>query len=345
MKLPLITLGAVLCAALAACGGGSSGGGPVPVPVASATATPTPKPTTAPQAVHYAWQGSLAPGGGTQTFSIARIDASGTATPIPVQATLCDPKTADCRAAGSQQYFGGDTNPTVDISDSATPAPTAAPTLSPPPGLSVALQHSQSPTFSYRFNTPTTAGCGDINVAFSNASGKVRECSYSVVTIGCATALANQPGGGYDTTVYSGFAFDTNSYVTDPTKADVYMTGQTCPGAFYAANGGPLEYKVYFPYGATALSTIGNSLATISPASWTNTFTSVTFNGGENQNGNSGCGAALNCIVLFKTAAGNIGELQVTRENDGGPGSDLISGNGDWFTAGYALSSAGSFPQ
>lgn len=339
-----ILLGAALVAAisLVACGGGgssgSSGGGTIPNPGPSATPTVSPTNTPAVEQVKYAWAGTLAPNGSTGTFARS-LTAS--PTPIPVQATLCDPRSADCRPPGQQQYTGTDINPTVDLTDNVSPAPSAAPTLSPPPGWGMALQHSSSPKFTYMANTPTQAGCGNMQVVFPNATGTVRECAYSVFTIGCVPSLSNQPGGGYSTSVSAGFAFDTQSYVTDPTKADVYMTGGTCPGLFYAANAGPDDYEIHFPYGAIGLDRGSNTLATVSPTQWANSMTQIEYN--QNVVLPAPCGSQLGCLVLVKTASGNIAEMEISRGAADGP-LDPVYG-GDWFTAAFANASAGSFPQ
>lgn len=339
-----VLLGAVMAAlGLAACGGGSSNG-ITPQPVA--TATPTVSPTqTASARVEYSWQGALAPNGGTTIQSLRRT-LSTSSTPIPVQASLCDPRTNDCRPPGQQTRFSTDTNPYINLTDSASPAPSAAPTVSPPPGQAVALEKSNAPIFTYQVQTPSKAGCGDMGVTFPNATGTVRLCTYPVFTIGCIASLSTTPGGGYSTAVQGGYSFDTQSYTTDVVSSDVYVTGENCPGAFSEQETAAKVYVVHFPYGATALPGGQYSLATIDPTLWANTFTTLALN--QDDRNNATCGGNLACIILVKTKAGNIVEFQATELNaayDGIPADANNDPNyeGNWFTAAYSIASGGSF--
>lgn len=331
-----------MAALLAACGGASSGG-ITPQPVA--TATPPVQATQTPGArVEYSWQGALAPGGGT-TIQGFRRTLSASPTPIPVQATLCDPRVRDCRPPNVQQYHATDINPYITVTDTETPPPSAAPTMSPPPGLSVALEKSSSPNFTYQMQTPAQAGCANIGVTFPGASGTVPVCTFHTFLIGCIAALTYQPGGGYDTSVAGGYSFDAQTYTTDIASSDVYMKGpNTCPSAFAASNVGPSDYEVYFPYGATAIALGGDSIATVSPTQWANSFTQLSFYG----NTQSTCGGTLSCLILLKTRAGNIVAMEVTAYNavyDGIPADANYNTNaeGNWFNAAYSIASGGSF--
>jgi hypothetical protein len=155
------------------------------------------------------------------------------------------------------------------------------------------------------------------------------------------TGLSDDPSGGYSTAVSGGFNFDTKTYTSTIAGSDIYITGQTCPGVFAAANTGPDDYQVYFPYGATAIDAGSNSLATVSPSQWKNDFTQLTLN--QNAGHNTPCGSSLTCIVLFKTSSGVIEEMFATYRNDSGVDPTLPNRSGDWFTAAYARDSGGVF--
>ncbi len=343
--------------ALAACGGGGSSGagGYVPPPVSP--------PTTAPLAatLAYSWSGALAPNGATQTFSVGRytLSASPTPTPIPVQSSVCDPRSADCRPPGQQQYRGTDINPTINVVDLASPEPNPMPsaTLSMPGALTVQAEPSSAPyTYTYMQNTSLAHTCGNATATVKSQNLSIPVCVFPSFTIGCAPAVWDQPGSGYSTAVTGGWSFDQNAPETTIAASDVYMSGPNCTGDFYALDAGPAETIVYFPYGATALQENVNTIATILPSQWTNTFTHVTFLYDENDGfgppynatNNYGCGGSLGCIVLFKTAAGNIVAMQMTRFSNGwtpttgnpcGPATPC----GDYFTAAYSVAKGGTF--
>ena len=270
-----------------------------------------------------------------------------------MQSSVCDPRSADCRPPSQQQYRGTDINPTINVVDLASPEPNPMPsaTLAMPGSLTVQPEPSTAPyTYSYMQNTALAHTCGNATATVGAQNLPIPVCVFPSFTIGCAPAVWDQPGGGYSTAVTGGWSFDQNAPENTIAASDVYMTGQTCTGDFYALNAGPREYRVYFPYGATALEENVNTIATISPTQWANTFTNVTFNGSENQgmSDNYGCGASLDCIVLFKTAAGNVVAMQLTREMNGyyvgdpnpcGPATPC----GDYFTAAYSVAQNGTF--
>ncbi|MHB1798051.1 MAG: hypothetical protein ACYCUI_07065 [Vulcanimicrobiaceae bacterium] len=335
--------------ALAACGsGGSSGGGGyVPPPVSP--------PTTAPLAatLAYSWSGALAPGGATQTFSVGRytLSASPTPTPIPVLSSVCDPRSNDCRPPGQQQSPASNIDPTINVVDLASPEPNPMPSaaLVMPGSLTVQPEPSSAPyTYTYMQNVALTHTCGNATATVGSHNLSIPVCVFPSVTIGCAPTVWEQPGGGYSTSVTGGWSFDQNAPETTIASSDMYMTGPTCTGDFNATYGGPLEYRVYFPYGATAVARTANTIATISPSQWTNTFTMVRFYNGQGMSENDGCGADLDCIVLFKTAAGSVVALQMTYAEDNyyvsnpnpcGQGSPC----GDYFTAAYSVGQSGTF--
>ncbi len=349
-RLTLASL-ALAVLALAACGGGgSSGGGNGYVP------PPVPQPTVAPQAatLAYSWVGALAPGGATQTFSIDRRSqsASPTPTPIPVLSSVCDPRSNDCRPPGQQQWPSDNIDPLINVIDEASPEPSPMPSASlvMPGNLTVQPKPSSAPyTYTYMQNVALTHTCGNASATVGTQNLSIPVCVFPSVTIGCAPSVWDQPGGGYNTSVTGGWSFDANAPETTIAASDMYMTGPTCTGDFNITYAGPLEYRVYFPYGATAVPWGVNTIATISPSQWTNTFTFAYFYNGQGMSNNYGCGADLDCIVLFKTAAGNVVAMQMTMAGDNyqigdpNPCGGQAQPCGDYFTAAYSIAQNGTF--
>jgi hypothetical protein len=155
------------------------------------------------------------------------------------------------------------------------------------------------------------------------------------------TGLSADPSGGYNTAVSGGFNLATKTYTSAVAGSDIYITGQTCPGAFGAANTGPNDYQVYFPYGATAIDAGSNSLATVAPSQWKNDFTQIVLN--QNAYPVNPCRSTLSCIILFKRASGVVEEMFPIYRNASGPDPTLPNRSGDWFTAAYADDSGGVF--
>lgn len=310
MKQVFLGLGLVL--ALAACGGGGG--------------TPNPIPSTVPKTTYTSKLVFVGPLDGRVIQSDLRRVESLTpmtaATPLPIMVVA--PITAQGNIGANQSSnWGGTIQAEVSPAPASTPTTTFSQTdpnavLGTPIPFPTANVVSEAPIMG-NSSTPNVQSSGVATAAIGapvNLSPQANEFTYMAISLECKTPL--DPG--------SSPAYQWNGTgwiaVSDPTQADVYLTGPQCtvPGFSSTEN----NMVVHIPYGGVNLST-DTPFSGLLATQWSNTETAVDLltAGTVNPDGSQ------NTIIVAKTSGGAVFKLfpLSVGYNDGYDGAVEVSGS------------------
>lgn len=296
MKVTHITLGAILCAALAACGGGSSGGGITPTPIV------TNQPAYTSQIVFVGVLAGRAIQADLRRAQSLSPMVSGT--PVPIM--VVSPMTAQDTIGniGGSNGFGGYVEAVVSPMPSSSPSVTfttdnpnsefgtPGPSVTLPPGVIAQEPIGSNPS---AINVQSAGTASAAISAPVNQSPTTNVYTYRAISLECASPLAAASSPAW---AWSGSTWNAVSTIA---AADIYMTGPYCDAPF---NSSESETTVHFPGGGVTIST-DTPFSGIVATQWANTLTSadlaalITLNPDGSSNGE----------IVFKTSSGAVVKL------------------------------------
>ena len=270
----LAGLSALAIVALAACGGGSSGSNPIAPPTTAPVSYQAQIVFKGPLAGSQSGVSTLSTGREIQSMNQRGILAAPGATPVPIMVVtaLAANGTLDGSPAN---VYGGVVQVVVSPLPSASPQvafsntnnaavlATAAPTTLP---SGVIAQENVSSG-----NVVNTQASGVVTAAITNPisqSPQTQVYAYAPISISCANP---EPAGSSPGWAYANGAW---APALSPGASDIYLTGPSCPGAFYATTPDPTYAVLNFPGGGSTIST-DTPFSSISATQWVNTETSV----------------------------------------------------------------------
>lgn len=269
---------------LAACGGGGS----------SPLTPPSPSPTNppVPYTSKLVFTGQLA--GRTIQSDLRRaMDASGTATPVPIMVVSPISNGClgfDCVATGNgtvQAVVSPEPSsaPTTTFSDTAPHVVMSPAALSSPgPGVIAQADVSNDGT-----NNVQSSGTASATIGSPvNQTPTTQVYEYRALAAECVP-------GTYSNGYGPGYAWNGASWVvvSDPSQADIYVTGNGCSGNYNVA-GDPGTLN--FPGGGTFVSTDA-AFSSLAASQWANTETSVLGSTLSTQNADG----STNSVLIAKT--------------------------------------------
>ncbi|MHB8406250.1 MAG: hypothetical protein ACYDCJ_12585, partial [Gammaproteobacteria bacterium] len=305
--------------ALAACGsgGGSSGGGGYVPP-------PPPPATTYSASLRF-----VGPLDGVQIQSDLRqaqsVSPMSAATPLPIM--IMSP--IENGYIGGSIYVGTNqqgvvqaivspspaSTPTVtfsqtDASATIAPTPTPQPGITPPP-LPAGVVAENGVASNGVDNVQASGVASAVIGSPVNKSPTTAIYQYMAVGVDCVSNRSSNPASSGPGWYYTGAGW---AQTTDPTKADIYVTGSKCDGSYAVPNdNGTLN----FPGGGTLIST-DTPFSALSASQWANTETSVGMAALMLQNADG----SINAELIAKTRDG-LHTFKVFPNAVGGSAGDL----------------------
>lgn len=289
MKHALIA--ALALSALTACGGGGSSPSPVPVV------------TTAPKTYSskLIFTGSLA-GRAIQSDLRRAMDASGTATPMPIM--VVSPVSADMDASA----YGGLVEAVV------SPMPSAAPDTTFSQTNPNAVLHSPAPgettpsgavAFAQIFgaNTPEQQSAGTATASIAspvNQSPSTPVYSYLSIDLECAWSFTSTPGTNAFSGAHFGWKYNGSQWIGDDNAADadIYLDGPGC-STTGSQNTSEANATIHIPGGDIRFST-DTPFVGLTASQWSSAETSFDLLVADTVNGDG----SQNTVVIGKTRDG-----------------------------------------
>lgn len=341
----LTALAIFAIATLAGCGGGGGG------------VTPQPTQSNPPKSTQYSVMVKFAGGATLRTPQSVRrsagqntmqgvvlhpLDSSTSTSQLPVEMAVAPLNNGDEEEFDHVADAGTATivvapqpsaTPSVSLSPSGL-ALSVQPIASPPPG-------SAGPQFNVSQSTITSPASGSLVAAVSGSVNQTVTVPTYVIertVISCGDNAVY----GYDSQIHpedqSGavqFHNGTALTETDTAQADVYFDGPHCTvnGTY---NSTEAQATLHFPYGAVYASSVASPFATLSAATWSNSFTSQTY---------AQLVASATAVtnpgdeLLVKTADGHIVKLALTSElGSGAQGNEtMVEVNYDYEESGFSV--------
>lgn len=327
MKRVLFSAVILSCSLLAACGGGGSTGG-----------NPIPQTTNPPPQTQYTAQlrfvGTLA-GHTAMQSDLRRAQSvtlgSGTSTPIPIM--IVAPIFNNCMPYDCAVEPGGQQGIVQAV---VSPMPSIAPSISfsqNANGVSIIATPTPAPS-----TTPAPLPSGVIaETGIGNTAPNVQSAGTATATIGNPVnaqpatpvyqylgiaAVCDYTVGPGASEVGPGWAWNGSAWkpVSDPTQADLYVTGKYCTGSYVDAT--DANGTLHFPGGGTLLST-DTPFSAIAASQWSNTEASVT----SAALGVANADGSYNAILVAKTRDGqHIFKIFPTAFGDDNGGLNYVGG-------------------
>ncbi|NNM92299.1 MAG: hypothetical protein HKL92_03070 [Candidatus Eremiobacteraeota bacterium] len=304
----LAGLSALALFTLAACGGNSTGGNPIAPPTPAPVAYQAQLVFKGPLAGAASSISTLSVGRSIQSMNQRGILAAPGATPVPIMVVSNIDAADGCGAAGcagtNAQGFVqaivspqpssapvvvfSQTAPNAAIVATPSPGPSATP-VPLPPGVTAEIGIGVSTATMVQSSGTATASVG----APVNQSPTTQVYEYMGIAADCEQRYSQTNSG-------PGWAWNGSVWVqvSDPTLADIYVTGSSCDGSFgIPGDSGTL----HFPGGGTFVSS-DTPFASVLASQWANSETSMPISALQIPNPDG----SVNAELIAKTRSGAI---------------------------------------